>query len=359
MPGFLLVDTVHQGDRDGVKGVYIVNLVDEVTQYEYVGVVRGISERFLIPALEALLLLFPFPVIGFHADNGSEYINHRVANLLQKLHVGEFTKSRARRSNDNACGNCQPLLAPTTAVTADPCQKGTLAAGASRVRVVQRYVSLKRSVWTIIRRMIVTLQTERLQTVEQIRGFLDGNGEVDFRPLDRDEAYGFVRRTLVRLDYDALGRAGKGTVREFLGKATGLSRAQVTRLIGQYRATGRVEDRRAANSGRSFERVYTPADIRLLAEADEIGGQLCGPAACEVLRRQYEGSAMRASSGCRGCPRRTCTTCAGRRLTARGGRPSTTRGRPRCASASVGGRTPPASPATCVWTRSTRATATA
>jgi len=78
----------------------------------------------------------------------------------------------------------------------------------------------------------VTLQTERLHTVEQIRGFLDGNGEVDFRPLDRDEAYDFVRRTLVRLDYDALGRAGKGTVRGFLGKATGLSRAQVTRLPG-------------------------------------------------------------------------------------------------------------------------------
>ena len=163
-----------------------------------------------------------------------------------------------------------------------------LAAQMRAIRVVQRYVSLKRSVWTIIRRMIVTLQTERLRTVEQIRGFLDGNGEVDLTPLDRDEAYGFVRRTLVRLDYDALGRAGKGTVREFLGKATGLSRAQVTRLIGQYRATGRVEDRRAANSGRSFERVYTSADIRLLADADEIGGQLCGPAACEVLRRQYE-----------------------------------------------------------------------
>ena len=134
----------------------------------------------------------------------------------------------------------------------------------------------------------MTLQTERLRTVEQIRGFLDGNGEVGFTPLDRDEAYGFMRRTLVRLDYDALGRAGKGTVREFLGKATGLSRAQVTRLIGQYRTTGRVEDRRAANSGRSFQRVYTAADIRLLAVADEIGGQLCGPAACEVLRRQYE-----------------------------------------------------------------------
>ena len=102
VPGFLRVDTVHQGDRDGVKGVHIVNLVDEVIQYEYVGVVRGISERFLIPALEALLPIFPFPVPGFHADNGSEYINHRLVGPLQKPQVGEFTKSRVRRSNDNA-----------------------------------------------------------------------------------------------------------------------------------------------------------------------------------------------------------------------------------------------------------------
>ena len=63
----------------GVKGLYLVNLVDEVTQYEYVGAVRGISERFLVPLLEAVLSLFPFTVAAFHADNGSEYINHRVA----------------------------------------------------------------------------------------------------------------------------------------------------------------------------------------------------------------------------------------------------------------------------------------
>ena len=132
------------------------------------------------------------------------------------------------------------------------------------------------------------LQTERLRTAEQIRGFLDGNGEVDFAPLERDGAYEFARRTLVRVRYAALSRSGKGTVREYLVKMTGLSRAQVTRLIGQYRATGRIEDRRGANSGRPFERVYTRADIRLLAAADEIGGQLCGPAACEVLRREYE-----------------------------------------------------------------------
>ena len=101
-PGYVRVDTVHQGDQDGRKGVYLINLVDQVTQYEYVGAVAGISERFLLPTLEALLRLFPFVIRGFHADNGSQYINHRVAALLHKLHVGEFTKSRARRSNDNA-----------------------------------------------------------------------------------------------------------------------------------------------------------------------------------------------------------------------------------------------------------------
>ena len=101
-PGFLRVDTVHQGDRNGVKGVYYVNTVDEVTQYEYIGCVCAISERFLVPVLEALLSAYPFAIQGFHADNGSEYINHRVAALLNKLHIGQFTKSRARQCNDNA-----------------------------------------------------------------------------------------------------------------------------------------------------------------------------------------------------------------------------------------------------------------
>ena len=100
--GYVRVDSVHQGDLDGHKGLYEANLVDEVTQYEFVAAVEAISGRFLVPALEALIESFPFEVKGFHADNGSEYVNHRVAPLLRKLQVEEFTKSRPRRSNDNA-----------------------------------------------------------------------------------------------------------------------------------------------------------------------------------------------------------------------------------------------------------------
>jgi len=101
-PGYLRVDSVHQGDQDGIKGVYHINAVDCVTQYEGVATCEHISEAFLIPVLEALLRGFPFCILGFHSDNGSEYINHRVAKLLNKLLIEEQTKSRSRHSNDNA-----------------------------------------------------------------------------------------------------------------------------------------------------------------------------------------------------------------------------------------------------------------
>ncbi len=100
-PGYIRIDTVHQGDLDKEKGVYHINAVDEVTQFEVIMSVVAISERFLLPVLEQMLSLFPFTINNFHSDNGSEYVNHQVARLLNKLHI-EFTKSRARHSNDNA-----------------------------------------------------------------------------------------------------------------------------------------------------------------------------------------------------------------------------------------------------------------
>ena len=100
-PGFLRVDSVHQGDWDKEKGVYHINLVDEETQWEIIGGTAGISEYWLSPLLEELLYRFPFVILGFHSDNGSEYINYVVARLLKKLLINQ-TKSRSRRTNDNA-----------------------------------------------------------------------------------------------------------------------------------------------------------------------------------------------------------------------------------------------------------------
>jgi transposase InsO family protein len=99
-PGYLRIDTVHQGDQDGRKGLYHINAVDQVTQWEIVAATAQISELWLLPVLEALLEQFPFEIHGFHSDNGSEFINYNVARLLGKLLI-EQTKSRAHHSGDN------------------------------------------------------------------------------------------------------------------------------------------------------------------------------------------------------------------------------------------------------------------
>ena len=99
-PGYLRLDTVHQGDRPEAKGVYHINAVDEVLQWQVVGSTPRISETYLEPVLKAMMRQFPFRIKGFHTDNGSEFINRTVAELLNKLLI-EQTKSRPRQSGDN------------------------------------------------------------------------------------------------------------------------------------------------------------------------------------------------------------------------------------------------------------------
>ena len=106
-PGYIRIDTVHQGDLasepglQAEKGVYHINSIDEVTQWEIIAAVEKISEAYLEPILLLILEQYPFSIIEFHADNGSEYINHTVAKLLNKLLI-KLTKSRSRQTNDNA-----------------------------------------------------------------------------------------------------------------------------------------------------------------------------------------------------------------------------------------------------------------
>lgn len=100
-PGYLRVDTVHQGDQDKQKGVYHINLVDEATQFEISVSVERITEHFMQDALTGAMARLPFKIRGFHSDNGSEFINKAVSKLLQKLLI-DFTKSRALQSGDNA-----------------------------------------------------------------------------------------------------------------------------------------------------------------------------------------------------------------------------------------------------------------
>ena len=123
------------------------------------------------------------------------------------------------------------------------------------------------------------------KSLEQIRAFLAGSDPVQFAGQQREEVYGWVEKTLVRHQYASLDRPGKGMVRRYLGRMTGFSRAQVTRLITGYRRTGRVKA--VAYQRTKFVTRYTATDVNLLAYVDKAHGNLSGPATKRVLEREY------------------------------------------------------------------------
>jgi hypothetical protein len=86
-----MIGTVHQGDRDGIKGLYHVNSVDEVTQWEIVGAVPFISEQWLIPLLEP----FPFRLHGLHSGNGKRV--HQSHRRAAAPHAADRTNQAAAR----------------------------------------------------------------------------------------------------------------------------------------------------------------------------------------------------------------------------------------------------------------------
>ena len=134
----------------------------------------------------------------------------------------------------------------------------------------------------------MNLSLDQIRTVDQMRAFVEGADRVEITHFDRDGAYALIAVAVERVLYPRLGRADKGTVLRFLEKATGLSRAQIDRLVRQHRRTGHIRDHRNKPPARPFPRRYTPADIALLAEVDEACGQLSGPATKEILRRMHE-----------------------------------------------------------------------
>lgn len=123
-------------------------------------------------------------------------------------------------------------------------------------------------------------------SLEQMRAFLAGAGPVEFAAQGRKEIYEWVERVLVRYEYAGQRKAGRGLLRRYLEKMTGMSRAQVTRLIAGNTGTGRVKV--AGYERHRFTARYTKADVELLAYVDKAHGNLSGPAARRILEREYE-----------------------------------------------------------------------
>jgi len=94
-PGFIRVDSVFQGE------IYHIHAVDEITQWAIDFAVERISHECMQKALLSIIRQFPFKLHNFHSDRGSEYINYKVAKILEKLHIKQ-SKSRSNQHNDNA-----------------------------------------------------------------------------------------------------------------------------------------------------------------------------------------------------------------------------------------------------------------
>ena len=125
-----------------------------------------------------------------------------------------------------------------------------------------------------------------LQTVEQVRQFLEGSEAVEFKGLAAGEKYYWIQEVLIRFKYHLLKRDEKGVIRRYIEKVTGYSRAQVSRLIAEYRRRGRL--RKTEYRRHRFPRRYTPSDIELLARTDELHGWLSEPATKKIMEREYE-----------------------------------------------------------------------
>jgi hypothetical protein len=128
-------------------------------------------------------------------------------------------------------------------------------------------------------------EAEKLN-LEQIEAFLKASEGIRFEGENRQQVYGWVEQLLRQQQYQKQGRAARGLLRCYLGKMTGLSRAQVTRLIARYRASGELQPVRYRRH--RFPRRYTRADVELLATVDAAHETLSGPATRRILQRAYQ-----------------------------------------------------------------------
>jgi hypothetical protein len=135
--------------------------------------------------------------------------------------------------------------------------------------------------------MVIDMNESRLNTVAQLRAFLEGTLEVQFCPLHNDtQRYAFIGALLKRLRYTQLRRTDKGVVLRYLERTTGYSRQQLTRLVGRARE-GSVLAKRYRAPAHGFARKFSPLDVALLAETDALHATLSGPATVHLLQRAY------------------------------------------------------------------------
>src|ERR1035437_658538 len=86
--------------------------------------------------------------------------------------------------------------------------------------------------------MRLKMNDEQLQTLEQVKQFIDSSQAIEFKGINTKEKYQWIEEVLRKFKYHRLKRSGKGILRRYVEKVTGYSRSQVTRLVGRYEVLG-------------------------------------------------------------------------------------------------------------------------
>jgi len=128
------------------------------------------------------------------------------------------------------------------------------------------------------------MNDEQLHTMADLQAFLTGTVAMDFT-VTADQRYEFIARTVRRFGYARLKRADKAVVLRFLERVSGYSRQQLSRLVKRG-CERRQLVKRYQGSRTSFARIYTGADVLLLAHTDTLHGTLSGLATKKLMERR-------------------------------------------------------------------------
>lgn len=135
--------------------------------------------------------------------------------------------------------------------------------------------------------MTIRMNDKNLVTLQQLEAFTRASGNIVFAGASRKEKYQWIEELLVRFFYFTLRKRDKMTIRRYIMKMTGYSKAQVTRLIRKKKQTRHVLAISSPTRS-TFPTTYTTGDVARLIKVDEANGRLSGHATKKLFQRAHD-----------------------------------------------------------------------
>jgi len=135
--------------------------------------------------------------------------------------------------------------------------------------------------------MTIQMNDSSIASIQDIKNFLKVENDIRFVAVSKKEKYKWIDEVLTRFRYLSLKKKkDKITVRKYILKMTGMSNAQLTRVIDKKRRFGLAA--LSPIKKNSFPRIYDPEDIFLLVKTDNLHNRISGQATKKILQDECE-----------------------------------------------------------------------